>query len=281
MAAACWKQNYSDGMAKFFAVAVIIIAILAVLPIARHSWPMPPNISTTGEAIDRQMMETTLGAGALFLAAQLLLGWFVWQFAGRGHESAIRRFPGGTTAILVFAIVVVGAEVLALGLVGEKSWAAMYFKPASSNALLIEAQAQQFAYYFRYPGPDGRLGPTHLDKVDDASQNYFGLDRAADPDSKDDIVSTVLAVGVNREIPLLMHAKDVGHSFYVRELRLQEDFVPGLDLSIHFTATGTGKYEIMCTQLCGRLGHSNMKAYLLVLSQQEFAQWLNDRAADQ
>ena len=48
-----------------------------------------------------------------------------------------------------------------------------------------------------------------------------------------------------------MHAKDVGHSFYVRELRIQQDFVPGLDLSLHFTATKTGKYEIVCTQLCG------------------------------
>lgn len=56
--------------------------------------------------------------------------------------------------------------------------AGMYFTPASSDALLIEAQAQQFAYYYRYPGPDGRLGPTHPDKIDDASQNYFGLDQA-------------------------------------------------------------------------------------------------------
>ena len=35
-------------------------------------------------------------------------------------------------------------------------------------------------------------------------------------------------------------------------------------LSIHFTATKIGRYEIVCTQLCG-LGHYNMKAYLSVL----------------
>ena len=39
-----------------------------------------------------------------------------------------------------------------------------------------------------------------------------------------------MAIPVNREVHLLMHAKDVGHSFYVPELRIQQDFVPGLDL---------------------------------------------------
>jgi cytochrome c oxidase subunit 2 len=77
---------------------------------------------------------------------------------------------------------------------------------------------------------------------------------------------------------LLMHSKDVGHSFFVRELRVQQDFVPGLDLSIHFTPTKIGRYEIVCTQLCG-LGHYNMKAYLEVMSQEDFDKWLTRQAA--
>ncbi len=50
-----------------------------------------------------------------------------------------------------------------------------------------------------------------------------------------------MAIPVNREIHLLMHSKDVGHSFFVPELRVQQDFVPGLDLSLHFTATKIGQ----------------------------------------
>jgi cytochrome c oxidase subunit II len=51
-----------------------------------------------------------------------------------------------------------------------------------------------------------------------------------------------------------------------------------LDLYIHFTAVKPGKYEIVCTQLCG-LGHYNMKAYLYVFSQQDFDAWLKKEAA--
>ena len=111
------------------------------------------------------------------------------------------------------------------------------------------------------------------------SQNFFGLDPDHDPDSKDDIVTAEMAIPVNKEIHLLMHAKDVGHSFYVRELRVQQDFVPGLDVSLHFTATKIGRYEIVCTQLCG-LGHYNMKAYLDVMSQQDFDDWLKKEAGN-
>src|SRR5205823_13678619 len=114
----------------------------------------------------------------------------------------------------------------------------------------------------------------------EGQQNFFGLDVDHDPDSKDDIVAAELAIPVNREVLLLMHSKDVGHSFFVRELRIQQDFVPGLDLSIHFTATKPGKYEIVCTQLCG-LGHYNMRAYLQVLSLEDLDNWLKQKAYEQ
>jgi cytochrome c oxidase subunit 2 len=49
---------------------------------------------------------------------------------------------------------------------------------------------------------------------------------------------------------------------------------------LHFTATQTGRFEIVCTQLCG-LGHYNMKAYLDVLSQEDYDKWIKDKAAQQ
>jgi cytochrome c oxidase subunit 2 len=106
------------------------------------------------------------------------------------------------------------------------------------------------------------------------------LDTDHDADSKDDVVTAEMAVPVNREIHLIMHSKDVGHSFFVPELRVQQDFVPGMDLSVHFTATKIGRYEIVCTQLCG-LGHYNMKAYLSVLSPEDFDAWMKKEKAMQ
>ncbi|HUL35592.1 MAG TPA: hypothetical protein VL128_17045 [Candidatus Eisenbacteria bacterium] len=265
-------------MAKLFAITIFIIAIGSAIPILMHKWDMPQDISIHGAMIDRQMAETMLEAGVSFLIAQFLLALFIWQYAGRGTESKLGTFPGGARAMVIAAFLLVGTEVIALGAFGSKAWAQVYFTPPSADAMPIQVQAGQFAFYFRYSGPDGVFGPLHPDKISEATENFFGLDMENDPTSRDDIVTAEMAIPVNREIHLLMHSKDVGHSFYVPELRVHQDFVPGLDLSLHFTATKTGKYEIVCTQLCG-LGHYNMKAYLYVYSQQDFDNWLKKEAA--
>ena len=275
-------------MSKVFAFVLALLAVLSAVPIITHVWftngpdakaisfALPEDISTHGHEIDSQISETMWEAGLSFLGAQLLLALFVWQFGGR-TTGENKSLPGGAKGLVVFAILLVGVEAIALNVVGTKAWGSVYFKPAAPDALQVQAQAGQFAFYFRYPGADGKFGAIHPEKIDEGNSNFFGLDPANEVESRDDIVSGSLAIPVNREVHLMMHAKDVGHSFYVRELRVQQDFVPGLDLSLHFTATKTGRYEIVCTQLCG-LGHYNMKAYLEVMSQADFDAWLKQQA---
>jgi cytochrome c oxidase subunit 2 len=265
-------------MAKLFAATIFLIAILSAIPILRHTWAPPEDISTHGYLIDDQLSETMAEAGIAFLAAQIILAIFVWKFSNRPKDAKLGALPGGAKGLVIAAFLLVGTEVLALGAFGTKAWADMYFRPPAANALPIQVQASQFAFYFRYPGPDGKFGPLHPNLINEANANFLGLDQTNDQDSKDDIVTAEMAIPVNREIYLLMHSKDLGHSFYVPELRVHQDFVPGLDLSLHFTATKIGKYEIVCTQLCG-LGHYNMKAYLEVMSQEDFDSWLKKEAA--
>lgn len=265
-------------MAKILAIVLILIAIASAVPIIQHTWWLPQDISTHGHPIDEQMSETMAEAGISFLASQILLAIFIWVYAKPRPGEKIKNFPGGAMGLVLAAFLLVGTEVLALGAFGAKAWARIYLTPPAANAMPVQVQAGQFAFYFRYPGPDGTFGPLHPDMISEANANFYGLDTTHDQDSKDDIVTAEMAIPVNREIHLLMHSKDLGHSFYVPELRVQQDFVPGLDLSIHFTATKIGKYEIVCTQLCG-LGHYNMKAYLEVMSQDDFDNWLKQQAA--
>jgi len=265
-------------MAKLLAVTIIVIALLSALPVVMHTWEAPPDISTHGHLIDEQMSETMVEAGISFLAAQLLLALFIWRFSGDRPNAKVKTFPGGAKGLVIAALLLVGAEVMALGVFGVRAWADVYLTPPAADSMPIQVQAGQFAFYFRYPGADRKFGPIHPELINEGTQNLFGLDLEHDPESRDDIVTAEMAIPVNKEVHLLMHAKDVGHSFFVRELRVQQDFVPGLDVSLHFTATKVGRYEIVCTQLCG-LGHYTMKAYLDVLSQADFDDWMKKEAA--
>jgi cytochrome c oxidase subunit 2 len=267
-------------MGKLFGIVLAVITLVSAYPVVTDKYVQPQDISTHGHLIDEQLSNTMVEAGFAFIGAQLLLAFFVAKFSNRKAGAPVKHLPGGIKLMIGIAFFLVGAEVLALGVLGQKAWADVYFRAPKPDALKVQAQAGQFAFYFRYPGADGKFGPIHPDKIDEGSGNYFGLDPANDVEARDDIVSAEMAIPVNHEIQLLMHAKDVSHSFYVRELRIQQDFVPGLDLAVHFTATKTGKYEIVCTQLCG-LGHYNMKAYLNVLSQEDFDNWMKQKASEQ
>jgi cytochrome c oxidase subunit 2 len=259
-----------------FAVAVSVIALVSAGVFLTRIYWLPPDISTLGLRIDGQLVETMIFTGVLFVAAQLALAMFVWQSSGR--SAAIRIFPGGPMPLVGMATVIVGLEVMALLLVGTKVWSQIFLAPAAANALHIDVQAGQFAFYFRYAGPDGKFGVPHPELINEGESNFFGLDPKNDTAARDDIVSASLVVPVDQPVLLTMHSKDVGHSLFIPQLRLQQDFVPGLIIPVHFTATGITKTEIVCTQLCG-LGHYNMRTYFEVLSKDDFAKWLTDQAA--
>jgi cytochrome c oxidase subunit 2 len=265
---------------KLFAVVVAVLTVVSTAVFMSGIWSPPPDISVLGVGIDRQLRETMMACGVLFVASQLVLAAFAWQYGESADDRAIRIFPGGATPMVVIATVLVGAEILVLSLVGTKVWAQIFLSAPAPDALHIDVQAEQFAYYFRYPGPDGKFGVVHPELIDEGNYNFFGLDPANDTTARDDIVSATLAVPVNKPILLTLHSKDVGHSFYVPALRVQQDFVPGLVVPIHFTATQAVKKEIVCTQLCG-LGHFNMRAFLQVMPEDQFEQWLKDQAAQQ
>jgi hypothetical protein len=68
---------------KIFAVLIVIIALASAVPIISHTFlgasvTLPEDISTHGKAIDDQLSVTMAEAGISFLAAQLILGLFVW-----------------------------------------------------------------------------------------------------------------------------------------------------------------------------------------------------------
>lgn len=272
-------------MGLAMALVVAVFTVVSVYIFWARIWWFPVDISTHGAAIDHQFHLTLIICGIIFVLAQLGLAWFAWKYRDNGDTRKVTYSHGNNkleaTWTIAAAILFIG-----LNLMGYQSWADTHFTGAAPGALQIQVQGQQFYWYFRYPGPDGKFGPTHVEKVDDAIGNFYGLDREQDSASKDDIVTATLAVPVNRPIELILRSKDVTHSFFVRELRLKQDTVPGMEIPVHFTATeealkhNGGRYEIACTQLCG-LGHFRMRAFLQVMTEPDFEKWLHDQAAMQ
>jgi cytochrome c oxidase subunit 2 len=90
----------------------------------------------------------------------------------------------------------------------------------------------------------------------------------------DDGKTTVneLYVPVNKPVKLVMTSDDVLHSFFIPNFRVKQDVVPGMYSSVWFEANVPGKHQVYCTEYCGT-SHSQMLAQVIVLSDQQWADW--------
>src|ERR1700732_1379349 len=127
-------------MGKLFGVVVALIAIISAHHIVAHWYVQPIDISTHGHAIDEQLADTMAEAGLSFVLAQLLLAFFVWKYSSRAAGSRVFQLPGGAKWMVVTAFIFVGTEVIALGVLGQKAWAEVYFTPPKADALQVQAQ---------------------------------------------------------------------------------------------------------------------------------------------
>ena len=255
------------------APVVWALAVIIVYFFAARTWWFPPPISQHGIAYDAQFTRTLVVVGIIFFLAQVALGYAIMRFRNDGRRAGYSHGNNKLEALWTTATAVL---FLGLVLMGTKIWAGVHFDEAPPDAVPIEVMAKQFAWSFRYPGPDGKFGRTDLKLVNDAGGNPMGLDDK-DPAAKDDIVSASLKVPVGKPIKLIMHSRDVIHNFFVRELRMKQDIVPGMEIPLHFQADKEGVYEVPCSELCG-LGHFQMRTTMQVMSQSDFDSWLKEQA---
>src|SRR6185436_17640318 len=82
-----------------------------------------------------------------------------------------------------------------------------------------------------------------------------------------------LHLPVNEEILLDLKSADVLHSFFLPNMRVKQDAVPGMKIPVWFRATSEGSYDLVCAELCG-WGHYKMKGRLTIESRKKFNQWL-------
>lgn len=264
----------STTVAALLSLLLVVLVAITVALFAAKTWWFPPAITSFGHEVDAQFSRTLVIVGIVFVLSQLALAYAIFKFRDRGQRATYSE--GNQTMEVLWTLATIVLFV-GLGVMARNAWAEVHFRPAAPGALQIEVTGQQFAWNFRYPGADGKFGRLNPQLVNASGGNPLGLD-PGDPDSKDDLVVPVMAVPVNREIELMVRSQDVTHSFFVRELRLKQDAVPGMIIRVHFTATEPGSYEIPCAELCG-LGHYRMHSTLTVMSDAEYQKWLKEQAA--
>jgi cytochrome c oxidase subunit 2 len=190
-----------------------------------------------------------------------------------------------------YAVILVEAFILVSFAIPLWSLTKTDIPDVTEDTVEIRVVAQQFAWNIHYPGVDGKFGRTYATLVDEEI-NPIGLDRSS-PHGADDIVTlNQMHLPVDKQTIIYLSSKDVIHSFFLPEMRVKQDAVPGMSTPIFFTPTMTsdefmveikgsareGKgFEIACAQLCGN-SHYRMRGFLTIDTEDEYNAWLDEEA---
>jgi len=251
-----------------FAIVLILLVVGSVLFHLLSPWWLTPLASNWG-TIDDTISITFWVTGFVFVAVNLFMAYAVIRYRHRkgrraAYEPENKKVEWWLTGLTTLGVV----AMLAPGLF---VWAK--FVEVPEDAAVFEVVGQQWHWSYRFPGKDGAMGTVDARYVSDA--NPFGMN-PDDPNGQDDVLisSPELHLPLNKPVKALLRSKDVLHNFTVAQFRVKMDLVPGLVSYIWFTPTRTGKYDLLCEELCG-IAHFAMRGSVVVEEEAAFNAWLS------
>lgn len=241
-------------------VAIFVAAIMTDSAPFYNHW-FPEDISDHGYIVDNLFDTIMYLTGIIFVATGIVLFWILWKYDGAHSREPVKFVHGSHTLEVVWSILP-AATLLFIAIYQMNAWADVkLLRPLAEDGQpqrpLAEVTGRQFEWRIRYAGEDDLIGTA-------------------------DDVHTVneLHIPVEEEVVLQIKSMDVLHSFFLPNVRVKQDVVPGMKQFVWFRPMKTGEYDIVCAELCG-WGHYKMKGRMTVESPEDFRQWLNQTREEQ
>ncbi len=257
-----------------FAVVLILLVVGSVLFHLLSPWTFTELASNWG-MVDFTVDITLYVTGFVFVAVNLFMAYCVIKFrykkgARATYEPENKKLESwltGLTAVGVAAMLTPGLFV----------WAD--FVEVPDDAHVVEAVGQQWHWTFRLPGEDGKLGEVDAERI--SNDNPFGMD-PDDPNGRDDVLvyDGEIRIPVDKPVKFVLRSKDVLHDFAVAQFRVKMDLVPGMNTYLWLTPTKTGRFEILCEELCG-VAHYTMRGAVIVEERDDYQTWLASQSTYQ
>lgn len=213
---------------------------------------LPENANPYTTTIDHLFDLVHIICGVVLGITTSVLAYVIWRYADHaGRKSEAAQYVTHHALLEWIWTVIPGAILVFLGFYQLQVWADNKMnrpmQTIDGNLQAIEPMAlivgKQFGWEVYYPGPDGRLGT-----------------------SDDQRIENDLTVPVGRPVVLRVEAKDVLHSFAIPSLRVKQDVVPGMTQLVWFQVDKPGTHEILCMELCG-WGHYKMRARMKAVAE--------------
>lgn len=212
--------------------------LTALLAQSGDLW-LPTEASTLAAEHDSLFYFVLWTSIVIFVGVVAAMVWFAYKYRRRSPDER-PELVEENTAIEISWVVIPTILVLIVFTWGFRAF--IQFGVAPPDAYEITVRGQQWSWLFTYPNG---------------------------------VQSSDLHVPVDRPVRLRMSSTDVIHSFAVPAFRIKQDVLPNRYSYVWFEATQEDTFTAYCTEYCGT-DHSGMLADVVVHSEAEFEQWLDE-----
>jgi cytochrome c oxidase subunit 2 len=238
-----------------------------------------------GKNIDTMFIITTIIITIVLVIIHALL--FSFSYAYRMRLNRVAYFYPHNNTIEKIWTIVPAIVLTVLVLFGFFTWRSITNVPEElqKQAIQIEVLGEQFSWSIRYPGRDGEFGKRNYKLT--TPNNPYGID-FNEASSFDDLMATDIVIPVGKPVRFHITSKDILHSFFIPDFRVQINAVPGMMTYFQFTPTVTTEemrirmnnpeynFVMLCNKICGS-AHYNMQKNVRVVTEEEYKAWLNEQ----
>ncbi|MES9990454.1 MAG: cytochrome c oxidase subunit II [Candidatus Thiodiazotropha sp.] len=260
------KQSNHPWLGMNWVLAAFLLLMTAGAS-AEYGLNFPePAANVAQEIFDIHMMTMGIATFLLIIVFAIVFYSLYFHRKSRGYE-ADQEFHNswfGNWSWVIVPVMVLGVDLTIAGkadAVLKKVWEV----PKEENIMDVKVTGHQWWWEFDYLDHDIKVESRYVPQEESGDLYLREVDNRL-----------VLPTGV--KIRFLHTSADVLHAFWVPELAVKKDAIPGYVTETWAELNREGVFRGQCAELCGTW-HSRMPIVVESVSQQKFAAWVDEQKA--
>ena len=252
---------------KLGKISLSSLAVLSGAAFAEMQLNLPEPVSpVTRDIFELHMLTATVATVIMIIITAVIVYALVKFRKSAGYEADqnFNMTPFGKWAWILVPVVVLGID---LSIAGKASKTFDLVEDTTKPDITLKVTGSQWKWTYDYMEEDITL-VTNLNREETVESDIY---------LRDTDVPVILPV--NKRIRFLHTATDVLHAWWVPALAYKKDSIPGYINETWAIIEKEGVYRGQCAENCGT-GHAFMPIVIHAVSQDKYANWVNEQKAE-
>ncbi len=234
-------------MQKWWSVffGVVLAATFGIWLVAPAAgWWLPPNVASYGGEVDFLFYLILGMTGFFFVLTEVILVWCMWRYAYEPGRKVL--YTHGNHKLEMLWTAVPAALLLFIAFSQVRAWERVKYQSRMPPPdMTVQVTARQWEWRVRYPYDTMRFNYTADTDPTQAQIMQRAARQWADTAEYDDIqLVNELHTWQGANVKIYLKTLDILHSFYLPNLRLKQDALPGKVIPMWFRATAANTVRL-------------------------------------